>query len=209
MLVDTVLFDLGEVYINGMIGIERKIAHKLGVAEEVVWKHLNGEKLTRLFKGETSEADYWEAVIREGGYSAVVEGRATSEFLADSMRRNFTEVQGTADVIRSLAQAGYRIGLISDHVREWIAYCEKHFPLQDLFSIRCYSFESGYTKKQPESFHYALKRSDASPDRTLLIDDKKGNIKIAQSPDVNIRYAHQFVDAASLMTALPEYGILL
>lgn len=207
--IELVLFDLGEVYLNGMVGVERGIAPKVGTHEESVWRHLNGEKLRRLFKGMCTEDEYWAEVIQEGQYPAEIDDMPTSVFLAEAMRSNFFEINGTAETVRALKKAGYGVSLISDHVKEWIIYCEQNYPLVDLFDNRYYSFDSGYTKKSPHAFHYALQQAGGNPSKTLFVDDNPKNLTVAQSPQVGIAYTHQFTDANSLRGTLPRYGITI
>lgn len=81
-----------------------------------MWRHLNGEKLTRLFTGRSTEDEYWADVIGEGQYPPDLDGTPTYMFLADAMRRNFREIEGTASIVRALN--GYDLVLLSDHARE-------------------------------------------------------------------------------------------
>ncbi|MBI4174312.1 MAG: HAD hydrolase-like protein [Candidatus Aenigmarchaeota archaeon] len=205
--VETILFDLGEVTLCGMMGVEKSIAPHVNAPEPDVWKHVNGKKLRRLFIGKSSEAEYWQQVIEEGRYPAEIGGIPAADFLMHAMRSNFREIEGTADIVRSLKKAGYNVGLISDHVREWVEYCKTMFPLDELFNTQCYSFDCGCTKKAAGSFTYALKRVGAEPESTLFVDDNSRNLFVAQQHPVNIRYVHQFTNAENLRAALPSYGI--
>lgn len=145
----------------------------------------------------------------EKEYPAEIGGEPASEFLMRAMRANFKEIRGTADIVRALRKSGYRTGLISDHAREWVEFCKSVFPLDELFDVQCYSFDSGYTKKNPRSFMHALEKMKADPGSTLFVDDNSTNLYIAQQPPVNIRYVHQFTNPSALVSALPAYGVRL
>ena len=98
--------------------------------------------------------------------------------------------------------------MLSDHAREWVDYIERQFQLSVLFPRRFYSFEIGYTKKQPQSFRHALRYTDADPQTTLFVDDSQRNIDVAQSRDVGIAHTHRFESQVSLYRFLQSYGIL-
>lgn len=212
VVIRTVLCDLGEVCLNGMVGSEKEIARAMALKPATVWEQMHVEDavyLRLLFQGRLSEDEYWRTIIEKSGYPAHVDGVPTPEFLKSAMRKNFTKIPGTADVIKAVKEAGYTVGLISDHAREWVAYCEQQFPeLAELFGVRCYSFDCGCTKKHPESFLHALGRLGADPATTLLIDDNEKNGRVAQAHPVNIRYFHRFVDARALRRAFQDYNML-
>ena len=206
-MIETILFDLSEVYIQGILGVEKEISSKVGMDQEKVRASLQGEKLIDLFEGKMSENVYLARTLAENGYPSRVAGHFTSDIVKDAIRNNFKELPGTKDIIEKLNKAGYKLGLLSDHAREWIEHIESVHPLAQLFPMRCYSFEIGYTKKSPESFKQALARLKANPETTLFIDDRQVNLEVAGS--VGIRYLHHFSDAASFASALPEFGIKL
>ena len=206
-MIETILFDLSEVYIQGILGVEKEISSKVGMDQEKVRASLQGEKLIDLFEGRISETVYVAKALNEGAYPPRVAGHFTSNILKEAIRNNFKELPGTKNIIEKLNKAGYKLGLLSDHAREWIEHIESVHPLAQLFPMRCYSFEIGYTKKSPESFRQALTLLQANPETTLFVDDRKINLEVAGS--VGIRYLHHFSDAAAFASALPEFGIKL
>lgn len=208
-MINTILFDLAEVYLQGMIGIESKIAKVLNVNEtDVISVQLAGPKRDLLFCGKISEDEFWRRAIEENRYPTKVEGyESTLHFLRSTIRDNFKEIPGTKEVITSLKGAGYKLGLLSDHAREWIDYCEANFPLKELFDVICYSFQIGLTKQSPETFVHALNKLNADPSTTLFIDNNPANLDVARS--AHIKYVYQFVDAISLKSGLQDYKITL
>ena len=200
-MIETVIFDLAEVCMQGLVGIEEQIAEIAGISESEVYKHLIGEKIYALFKGKLSEEEYWNQVIKEGSYNLSV------DFFKSAVRNNFKEIPGTKNVIKALKRKGFKIGLLSDHAREWISYIEPRFSFLNWFDEKCFSFESGHTKRSAKSFEYALQRVDSNPKTTLFIDDWSRNLKVARS--AGIGYVYQFVNAEKLRKALPEFGIEL
>ena len=201
-MIETVLFDLAEVCMHGMIGIEKEIANAADFTEEEVYPHLRGEKIYDLFRGKITEDEYWRKVIEQGNYKMPL------KFFKKTIRNNFQETPGIRRIIEALKRRDYQLGLLSDHAREWIEYIEPRFSIINFFPTRCYSFESRYIKKiDPESFQYALQRLNANPKSTLFIDDNPNNIKMAQR--VGIHYAHRFINTKILENIMLEFGIEL
>jgi putative hydrolase of the HAD superfamily len=199
-MVNHILFDLSEVFLSGMKGIEHDIAPQVGIGPQVVRQHLRGQKLQELLKGKTTEDEYWNGVIAEGGYSL------PAGAFKNIVRKNFhKEVPGAKEILEVLKQKGYSIGLLSDHVREWVAYIEPRFSFLGLFDATCYSFEIGVTKESPQSFAAALERMSADPETTLFIDDHQANLDVAKT--AGIGHVHRFVDAAGLERELRARGI--
>jgi HAD superfamily hydrolase (TIGR01509 family) len=212
-MIKTVLFDLAEVYIKGIIGLEKAIADPLRRTEKEIYGHLRQAELHLLFKGVISEDDYWDALVRHNSYpcKVTIEGKTipVKDFLKTATRNNFTEIPGTADLVKRLKSSGYKVALVSDHAREWIAYYEEKFPINTLFEKRCYSFEEGLMKNMPRIYRRALAIAGAQPESTLYIDDRLSNIGVATSSIVGIKYWHQFTDAANLEEALKDFDINL
>ncbi len=197
--IECVIFDLSEVCIRGIIGVEGVITRYSGVPEEEVHKHLTGEKLQLMFEGRISENEYWKRVSKEGKYNLAV------TFFEEAVRHNFIELPGTVDIVKKVKEEGYRIGLLSDHSQEWIGYIESIFPFMQLFDERCYSYQCHATKKDPTSFAYALSILGAQGHSTLFIDDNLKNLNVAEV--MGIRYLHHFKGAEGLEQALKEMEI--
>lgn len=58
-MIRSILFDLAEVYVAGMIGAEHEIAAATGRSPKDVFKQLNVAEVYDLFRGEIPEATYW------------------------------------------------------------------------------------------------------------------------------------------------------
>ena len=73
-------------------------------------------------------------------------------------------------VLRTLADAGIRIGLISNTQRCLTSF-QSHFELQGLIAATVSSFEHGYMKPHPSIFSAALERVGARPDQAVMVGD--------------------------------------
>jgi len=109
------LFDLSEVLIAGLRGVEEVLAPRLELPEDEILRRLGGDALRRLCRGEISESAYLRDVAVELG------GALKLEELRDLIRGNFHhEVPGMPELVRRLKGA-VDLVLVSDHAREWIA----------------------------------------------------------------------------------------
>ena len=73
-------------------------------------------------------------------------------------------------VLRALAGAGIRIGLISNTQRCLTSF-QSHFELDGLITGTVSSFEHGLMKPHPSIFTAALNRVGAQPDETVMVGD--------------------------------------
>jgi HAD superfamily hydrolase (TIGR01662 family) len=73
-------------------------------------------------------------------------------------------------VLRALAQAGIRIGLISNTQRCLTSF-QSHFELQGLITGTVSSFEHGFMKPHPSIFTAALNRVGVRPDEAVMVGD--------------------------------------
>ena len=193
-MIEYILFDLSEVWIQGMVGAEKEIAKRVGATEEQVWKHLNVDALMPLFEGKISEDEYWRSVAAEGSKSGA-DYFVPLDFFKETMRSNFTELPGTRTVIVQLKE------------QECDEDVEAKYPIRDLFDQVNWSFEIGYTKRSAKSFEYAMRRSGADPSKILFVDDNPKNLRVATA--ACIQYTHHFIDAPTLEAALQDLGVLV
>jgi FMN phosphatase YigB (HAD superfamily) len=169
--VDAALFDLSEVCLRGLKGTSEHIQEALGLP--VAPHALLGADATRLFHGEITEEEYWQALIVANGWGVDVAALMTI------VRRNFRRIAGTEPIIRALKESGYRLGLLSVHAREWVEYCKQAFGYDHLFDVAIYSYEHRVSKPEPRAYQLALAALGSSASRTLFIDDSQVNIRAA------------------------------
>lgn len=203
--VETIIFDLAEVIIKGIIGLEDRIAKARNINKKPIRiSLLSNNKLTLLFLGKITEEEFWCRVLQDNPELSNV---GSIDFLKRVTREHFEVVPDMITLIRKLRDAGYQLGLLSDHCLEWIVYYDIHFPLKQLFHVRCFSYEIGYTKQSLDSFNTILSRLQANPFATLFVDDRYDNCEVAKL--AGIKYVHQFENAAKLRLALLDLGITI
>ena len=194
----TLMFDLSEVFIAGLYGVEKPLAALLGLPEEPVLQAFGGEQLGQLCRDALSEDAYLEYVIRRQGWQVEVDA------VKRLIRQNFHhKVPGMQAVLERLA-GQVPLVLLSDHAREWVEYIQAVHPFLALFDRIFYSYEIKSTKRSPESFRHVLAAIDCAPQDCIFVDDSPINVAVAAELGIN---AIQFTSAAELNEKLLEYGV--
>ena len=198
-MIRTVIFDLAEVLIAGLWGVENDLADLFGVTAEDIIANLGGEIMDDYCRGRMSEEEYWQRTIRRCGWPAHIE-RAKA-----AVRSNFRRtVPGSESIVRELAGQRYRVCLLSDHGREWIDFVRTVHPLLDLFDRRFFSFDLDAVKREPVAFERMLSQLDADPGECLFIDDQDQNLRVAREVGLT---GVRFTGADDLRGELIRLGI--
>lgn len=173
MKIKCLIFDLSEVLIRGLAGIETMLAPMLGKPESAILTALGKSELTDLCRGKISEDDYWDAIISRENW--VIE----PDRLKTIVRDNFREIIPAMPdmVIEFREKYDYALILMSDHAREWIDYIESRHDFLQAFQRRIYSFQAGYLKNQQESWHFLIRHTGFKPQQCIFIDDNISNIR--------------------------------
>ncbi|MBM3852092.1 MAG: HAD-IA family hydrolase [Verrucomicrobia bacterium] len=194
----TLIFDLSEVIIAGIVGLEHALAARLGLPPADLLAGFAGAQLDDLCRGRTAEEEYLRFVLARAGWTI------SPDQLAALLRANFqVKIPGTEPILRALAPH-HQLVLLSDHCREWIAYIEQAHPLLALFARRFYSFELGSLKKEPVTFATVLARLDRAAADCLLVDDSATNIAVAARCGLR---TIRFTNAADLLRQLRAQGL--
>lgn len=194
-MITTIIFDIGEVYLQLLVGSAKYIQQK---TDALVSETYFYEKFDPLMLGQITEDEYWEAMIKKNSWNISIED------LKESVRKNFKEVRGTRKIIEELRQKGYKLALLSNHVKEWVEYCELTYNYHKLFHKAIYSYKVGISKPNKEIFQILLKKLKVKPEECLFIDDYIKNIESAQ--ELGMRTIH-FTSSKKLKKELKEFNI--
>lgn len=198
-MIPTIIFDLSEVLLHGMYGVEKKIEAALGMS--VPNNKLYVEKeAEQFFNGELTEEEFWKKIIKRNHWNINIAN------LKRLIRENMTEIEGTREIIEKLKENGYTLGLLSVHGKEWIMYCEEQFEYHKLFHSVMYSFEVGVSKPATKAFKLMLEKLHVNPEECLFIDDSLKNIETAEQ--LGMQTIH-FKDAEQLRAELHKLKIKL
>lgn len=100
------------------------------------------------------------------------------EFLLLSIDMQET-VKPTERLVGELKAAGYKLYVLSNMSREFIAFLRR-FPVYGLFDGEVVSCEEGTVKPEPRIYEILLERYGLDPSETLFIDDRAANIAAAE-----------------------------
>jgi phosphoglycolate phosphatase-like HAD superfamily hydrolase len=192
------IFDLSEVLISGLVGIERQLCHHVPASEDQILPCFGGPLLDELLLGNISEDTYLKAIVLREGWGTDISR------LKEVIRNNFhNQVAGMLDILAALAP-DHELALLSDHAEEWIAYIKSIHPFLSLFKRTFFSYELGELKRNPEAFSQVLKALSIPARRCLFIDDNPANVAVAQSVGLP---GICFVDAEQLVSELQRWGV--
>lgn len=197
---ETLIFDLSEVLIRGLLGIENVIAEKAGIPSDDILKKFGGQNLEKLCRGNLSEMEYLENIISEYNWNI------TLTILQNIIRNNFHHIIENMDrLVRRLSE-DHILYLMSDHAREWIDYINDQHDFLDRFTAKIFSYNTSFLKHEPDSFSFVIERFEINREKCLFIDDNPANITTAQK--IGFRAIH-FKNQAQLTQELVRQGIEL
>lgn len=197
-MIECVIFDLSEVLIAGLLGVERPLSSELGVPEDEIMPLFGGERFIELLLGDVSEDAYLRHVIARAGWEISVAR------LKAVIRGNFhSQVAGSLPILEGLA-GKVDLALLSDHAREWIAYIDAVHPFMRAFGRTFFSYDLKSTKSDPGTFLRVVGALSVPASRCLFIDDNPKNVEVARSVGIPSIW---FRDAGRLAAELAERGV--
>jgi FMN phosphatase YigB (HAD superfamily) len=174
-MINTIIFDFGDIFIN--LDKEAPIVEftKLGLKE---WTEDLNELNLSFEKGEISELQFIEGFQKHMPEASIDEIRkAWNTILLDFPLYRL-------EFLQMLSQK-YRLFLLSNtdaiHIDRFqhkagITFYREFY---QCFERVYFSFELGMRKPEAEIFNYLVKQHELTPKRTLFIDDKKENTDAA------------------------------
>ncbi|MDD5193414.1 MAG: HAD family phosphatase [Candidatus Nanoarchaeia archaeon] len=175
--IKVIIFDLSEVYLKGFHRFEKKFKYIANTKS----REFNSDFLSKtkefdlLMKGKISENEFINYILSKNKL------KIDLDKFKKVLRSNFEEIKGTREIIEKLKKRGYKLGLLSNHSKEWIKHCSKKFDFHKLFDSVLYSFEIGVCKPNEEIFIKILEKLNELPENCLFIDDSKTNLTSAKS----------------------------
>jgi len=194
-MIRTVIFDLSEVLIAGLLGVEEALSPRLSLPPEAVLAAFGGDVLDEICRGEITEGQYLARILAREGWD-IPEGE-----LKQIIRLNFhRRIPGMDEILGGLATQ-CEVFLLSDHAREWAEYIQAKHSFLQIFKMRLFSFELRQVKKEPSTFTKVLHIIQRKPEDCLLIDDSPTNIASAASVGIK---GIRFENAAQLSMNLND-----
>ena len=178
MSITTVICDLSEVLIPGIVGAESIIERRIGVPTSVFstrWNQLNDD-FCDVMRGRLGLQQFLENFVFHEDFDGV-----SPEYLDHLIQQNFLlDLEDSAFDIVSLLGEQYRLVLFSDHAQPWTgpimaARPEIFEPFERIF----FSHDLGMIKQDRLAFPKVLSMLPAKPENCLFIDDNMRNIHAA------------------------------
>ena len=199
-MIRALLFDLSDVLVVGLTGIEARLQPYLPYAGDEILRQLRGDAMLDFLLGYCSEEEYLGRVKRDYGWEPDIDQ------IKAVIRQHFkTAMPGASDIVTSLAK-DYPLYLLSDHGREWARYIEAEHAFLGLFTRRFYSFELHLRKNNPAVYREVVRQIGVPAAECLFIDDRPGFLAAASQVGlVGIR----FENSEQLRYKLREHSIAI
>jgi len=196
---DYIIFDLSEVLIMGLLGIEKNLQTEINISCENILNCFNGSLLEEILSGKISEDEYLNKVVKRNNWEI------STDKLKFFIRENFkNEIPGSIQIMKRLSE-NFKLVLLSDHAAEWVDYIKKIHSFFIFFERTYFSYEFGFTKKNSQIFNDVLSKLQTEPENCLFIDDNSSNIQNAI--EVGIPSIH-FKSAYQLFNDLKKFNII-
>lgn len=182
-MIENVVFDLSEVLLPGIIGVEEQLGLQTGKSKDSIAKamgsypyYVKDNKLDKLLKGELTYDSYREEFLSETGLSE----EYASIFDKECIKMFDSPYPYTEEMIKRAAKV-CNIFLLSDHCEAWAEYIRNKHSFFDYFHGVVWSYEIGATKKSSDPFEKIIMKYRLNPASTLFVDDNEININNAKS----------------------------
>ena len=205
--IKAVLFDYGGVISTKQVPEEIEAMLDLVKVDEEQFQHWYYYYRPFYDRGSTGE-EYWQKVLGACGvdYKRELVMKLITHDLRSWTRLNPAMLEWAAE----LKSGGYRLGIISNMVKEILAYMQANFAwLQgDLFASQVYSCVWGVTKPDPGIYQISLEEIGFSAGECLFIDDTEANVKAAQKLGFSVYHYRGPDDLAALKSFLHNSRLL-
>jgi len=174
--IEAVFFDLGGVILRTEHQAPREhLAERLDLSyEDLVRIVFESESARQASLGRITTPQHWGAVAARLGRPASEIASLRDEFFAGDV----LDLE-LLDFIRSL-RPNHRTGLISNGWSDLRDYVIRN-KFDDGFDVLVISAEVGLLKPDPQIYELALRKLDAEPGRSVLVDDTAKNVEGARA----------------------------
>jgi putative hydrolase of the HAD superfamily len=150
-------------------------------------------------RGEMAIAD-WATAVSETGRQQGIEVDFTP---LQALLAEMTLHEPIIERVRSLRVEGYKLGLITNNVREGSAMWRSLVPVDELFDAVVDSSEVGMRKPNPAIYHHALDLlGGVPPAEAVFLDDSPGNVVGAQRAGLHAILVEEPEAAVTALDAL-------
>lgn len=140
--------------------------------------------------GQLSGQEYWLQILQYFGLEAH-ESLVNNLIQADV--KSWTQIDGS--MMRFIAANRAKVeklAIISNMIRDTLAYMKSHFDWLKIFDGQIYSCEIGINKPDSRIFEYCLKSIEVSAHDCLFVDDSEKNVCGAKNSGMNVIHYKSF-----------------
>jgi len=157
--------------------IAEDLSKRFTLPAEEIWAYLYpSEPWELLTLGKITEDEYWDDFLKASKISEKLE--AGSEKLKKELKKKVRSSLfplGDSTRIVNLLKNHYKLGILSNHSKEWSEYMRQKFDLFKSFDPLIFSCDVGFRKPDPQIYEIALEKLKCDPEECIFIDDKKRN----------------------------------
>ncbi len=200
MMKKIIVFDLGGVLVvDGVYPMIKHLEEKFSLDKNEVKKFvING--FNRMFEGGCSELSFWKKFDKKFGV------RTNPKILEKRLNNYYRINKQAKNMIKKLRNNGYKIGFLSNSVREIVGYLEKKYGISKLFDFGIYSHSVKTRKPKAKIFKLFLKKINSKPDDIIFIDDNPHYVRGARKFGIK---TITFNSVTQVTKALKRLGVSL
>jgi putative hydrolase of the HAD superfamily len=195
--ISTVISDFGGVLTTPLVQSFVAVQDRTGISFEELAKAMGrieeadgAHPLYELEKGNLSEADFLRKLgdELEPALGHRPELHRFSEIYFEALHPNAPMI----DLMREAKDGGYRMGLLTNNVREWEPLWRSMLPVDEIFEVVVDSGFVGCRKPDPEIYEITIDRLGGVPaDQCLFVDDVDVNCAAARKLGMStVHYKH-------------------
>jgi len=181
--IKAIVFDIGGVLAldapKNFLG-ELQIKRDIPIQESLTaWR-----KYWPQFKlGNISEDEFWKGFVDE----LLIKERPEdliNEF-KDMMRLFLVPIDEVFAYAKEL-KAKFRVGVISNNSREWIAYLQEHYEIDKDFEPKIYSYELHAVKPEKKVYEVMMTKLGVKPEEVVFVDNHERNLEPAKDMGMHV-----------------------
>lgn len=168
--IDTIFFDWGGVVANDPgDDFLAQLLKNVGATDEQV-AAIFETYMKRFMRGQITEQEYWQEIKSNFGLS--IPDTISDEFMKWN---GLTANQDILDLIKEFRQNGLKVAILSNVIEPTYNVLRKA-GYYDLFDETIASCKVGFAKPEQEIYQISLDKLGTTADKSLFIDDKRGNL---------------------------------
>ncbi|MFE9633654.1 HAD family hydrolase [Streptomyces sp. NPDC006463] len=196
--VKAVLFDMFGVIARLQSPASQAVLERMaGVERERFWAAYWSRR-TPYDRGDVSGPAYWKGVCDD--LDIPLDERLTTELIAADVA-SWSEVdQDCVDLLRTLADRGLTLGLLSNIPEELAVRYETYEPWLNLFAAVGFSCRIGSAKPEPAAYAWCVRELALPAGEILFVDDRADNVVAARELGLQ---GHVFTSTGALAALFP------